>query len=157
MKNRPDILWPAAVIGLLLLSGITTFAVLFASKSDGGAQVIDNYYRRSVAWDSLAAEQRASNELGWHLRVDLTASSDDTAILVVTDQEGGVVDGLSGSVSVSRPQASTTFGTHSLTPIDSTSGAYRFSFPYHERGLWDLQITAVRGDQRLLERVRVEI
>jgi len=155
--RRPDIVWPATIIGLLVLSGITTFAVLFASKSDGGAQVVDNYYRRSVAWDSLASAQRASDSLGWHLAVKVGTPTSGHAILSVVDGDGNGVDGLSGSVTVSRPQTSTVFATHSIAPLDSADGQYRFAFPYAEHGLWDLHVRASRHQQQLLEQIRVEI
>lgn len=151
--------WPAAIVALLLLSGVTTFAVLFASRSDGGAQVVENYYRKSVAWDSLSSSRRSSDSLGWHLSLDVRsdALSSEVGLATFMDAEGQAVTGLSGSVTVSRPQSSVVYGTHSLVADDSTAGRYSFSFPYRERGLWDLDVAVSRSGKKFFERIRVEI
>jgi len=157
VTKTPNILWPAAVVGLLLLSGITTFAVLIASRSDGGAQVVDNYYRKSVAWDSLAADRRASEALGWSVHVDILPRERATGVVVFTDKNGNAVTGLEGSVTVSRPQTSVVYGTHGFSTGDSLSGRYSFSFPYTAHGLWDLDVVAWRESERFIERIRIEI
>lgn len=157
MPKRSDIVWPAAVIALLLMSGVTTFAVLIASRSDGGAQVVGDYYRKSVAWDSLAAERRESEQLGWIAHVEMRPSPEAVGVVSFSDRGGRAITGLVGSVTVSRPQSATTYGTHSLAAVDSLSGSYVFSFPYAGRGLWDLDMVAKRGEEKFVRRIRIEI
>ncbi|MGA7306000.1 MAG: FixH family protein [Rhodothermales bacterium] len=157
MPKSPNVLWPAAIVGLLLLGGVTTFAVLIASRSDGGAQVVDNYYRKSVAWDSVAAERRASEALGWVARIEIQPPDQATGVAVITDKNGEPLTGLQGAVTVSRPQSSVTYGTHSLVEGDSSSGRYSFSFPYRDHGLWDLEIVARRAAERFIDKIRIEI
>lgn len=157
MAKSPNVLWPAAIVGLLLFGGVTTFAVLIASRSDGGAQVVDNYYRKSVAWDSLAAERRASEALGWVARIEIKPPDQATGVAVITDKNGVPLTGLQGTVTVSRPQSSVTYGTHSLVEGDSSSGRYSFSFPYRDRGLWDVEIVARRADEQFIDKIRIEI
>jgi nitrogen fixation protein FixH len=158
VSKHAHIVWPAVIVGLLLFSGITTFAVLFASRSDGGAQVVDNYYRRSVAWDSVAALTRASQDLGWSVNVEVVDEVEGRfGVARFTDPSGRPLDGLAGTVTVTRPQSSVTYGTHRLTPGDSARARYRFDFPYTDRGLWDLDVVASRNGERFIKRVRIEI
>jgi nitrogen fixation protein FixH len=159
VSKHAHIIWPAVIVALLLLSGITTFAVLFASRSDGGAQVIDNYYQRSVAWDSVATITRASDSLGWNVNVTIRGDTphERTGTVVITDRAGQAIEGLAGTVTVTRPQSAVTFGTHRFVRDDSVDTRYLFEFPYSEPGLWDLDVVASGDGERFVKRVRIEI
>ena len=158
VSKAPHIIWPAAIIGLLLLSVVTTFAIMWASQSDGGAQVVDDYYRKSVAWDSLAAVRDASELLGWSVAISLEGSDKSRqAVVTVTDSSDTPLERLSGSVTVTRPQSIASFGDFSLEEVDETKGLYRFSFPFSGRGLWDLDFRIQQADIHYSTTVRIEI
>ena len=158
MSKAPHIVWPAAINGLLLLSVITTFAILWASQSDGGAQVVNDYYRKSVAWDSVSAARDASERLGWSLNVNMDAAiGSGYGTFAIADEGGSPVLNLTGSVSVTRPQSAALYGTFDLMAVDRTPGSYRFEFPFSGRGLWDLDFRVRSVDLSYSRKVRVEI
>lgn len=157
MSKSAHILWPAAIIGLLLLSGLTTAAIFWASRSDGGAQIVDDYYQKSVAWDSIAAVRDQSNLLGWTAAVSIRVEEDGRyGLVTVIDRDGLPVEGLSGVAVVSRPQTSASYGTHALAPA-GTPGFYRFDFPYTTGGLWDIDLQTEKSGHRFARMIRVEI
>jgi len=142
---------------LLVASIVTMIAVLVASSSDGGVQVVDRYYEKAVAWDSLAAIRRSSNALGW--RADVAIDSFENGRrgrLVMTDADGAPLSGLSGKVTVARPQWAQSIAEHRLLESAVERGVYYFEFPYSEPGLWDLTVDASVGSNRFVNRIRIE-
>jgi nitrogen fixation protein FixH len=157
MSRSAHIIWPAAIIGLLLLSGLTTAAIFWASRSDGGAQIVDDYYRKSVAWDSIAAVRDQSNLLGWTAAVAIRVEENDRfGLVTVVDSDGLPVEGLTGVAIISRPQTSSAYGSHALEPA-GTPGSYRFDFPYTTRGLWDIDLQTEKSEHQFARMIRVEI
>lgn len=158
MKDRSHIVWPAVIIALLMFSGLTVVAVMWASRSDGGARVVENYYERSVAWDSIAAARAETDRLGWEARARIdVVDGKAMGIIDFRDLNGDPVVGIVGEVTVSRPHSSSTFGTQLLSQTPGQPGLYRFHFPYEGRGLWDLGIEADRADDHFSKTVRVEV
>ncbi|MBT4052293.1 MAG: hypothetical protein HOE73_04300, partial [Bacteroidetes Order II. Incertae sedis bacterium] len=94
------LIWPLIVVALLLSSVGMMMGVVIIAKSDGGAQVVDDYYDRAVAWDSLNSLDQAFIDQGWLTYLILDAS---TGRLVVQDSLGIRLSDLSGSVEMTRP------------------------------------------------------
>ena len=60
------------MVGLLLLGIVTTLGTLFAAHSDGGAQVVEDYYQKAVDWEAFGKtassfRHRAKSELNKEL------------------------------------------------------------------------------------------
>ena len=66
--------WPLFVITLLVSSVVMMGIVVMAARSDGGAQVVDDYYEQAVKWDSLAEARTAASTLGWTTSLTLGRS-----------------------------------------------------------------------------------
>jgi len=130
--------WPAGVV-LLLLSSVSMMAmVVMAAKSDGGAQVVDNYYQKAVAWDSLATESARVADLGWTAAWTIGTQAAEHQIMV-RDEEGMPVEGLSLDIRLQQPQ----FAEVQFTPEASwhaDSGSYVFTTSPLSPGLWDALI-----------------
>lgn len=155
MAIRSDIAWPAAIISLLLLSGLTVVAIVWASQSDGGAKVIDDYYKKAVEWDSASAVAAQSADLGWQASVELAEKGTTTTTLKVFDSDGAVIAGLDGTVIVRRPHATEVFAE-----LDVTSGLepgeLLIDYAFEERGLWDIELRLHRADDLFIDQLRVE-
>lgn len=145
MKIPPHIAWPAFVVGLLTLGVATTFASLIASRSDGGAQVIEDYYQKAVDWDARQALQEASDALGWQVTLSPHVDGDRAALaLTFHDADGRPLDGLKGTVRGFRPQNA---DVQFEAPIEATGpGRYSAAFPAPRTGLWDFEVTAHTPD-----------
>lgn len=55
----PQFLYPGIVIGILLLSVVAHIILIVEASSDGGAQVVPDYYEKSLQWDETQAREAA--------------------------------------------------------------------------------------------------
>ena len=55
----PQILYPGMVIGILSMSVIAHIILIVNAASDGGAQVVPDYYEKAVNWDAEQARAAA--------------------------------------------------------------------------------------------------
>ncbi len=148
LQLPPHIAWPLFVV-LLMLTGIgTTFALLFASKSDGGAQVVENYYQKATTWDTYASERAASAALGWKAEVSVLPPDDASTLrpveVLFQDRDGAPLTGLTGIIRALRPQQARAVAEVPLAPAADKPGAYRMLMPVYGAGLWDFEIAARR-------------
>ena len=157
--TRPEFVWPAAVVSLLLFGVGLTFGVLYFARSDGGAQVIGDYYRQGVAWDSVAAVRDRAAQLGWQVQVTISAQpgSDGrrTVETTVTDSTGAGIEGLRLEIrlfspAIDRPVAST-------GAVDEGLGRYRTALQIDRPGLWDIEVAGLTAEGPFRVRIRREI
>lgn len=154
----PHIAWPAFVIALLLLGIGSAFEALFAARSDGGAQIVEDYYDAALDFDETRAARAASDALGWTAAVSVGACEGGLCPVEVTvrDRDGAPVEGLSGVVRASRPQEATAAARLPLSSSEAP-GVYRQLMPVSADGLWDFALDAQRGDDRFITTVRREL
>ena len=160
MKLPPHITWPLFIVGLLGMSVTTVVITVVAARSDGGAQVIDDYYQKAVNWDETAALQAASDALGWHAEIVLPPDSQNTMprLVEVTlrDREGRPIESAQGAIRAFRPHRAGVVAERPLTPAE-TPGLYRQALPINQGGLWDFEIVAVRDTSTFITTIRKEI
>lgn len=130
--------WPLFVI-ILLVSSVTMMGlVVMAARSDGGAQVVDDYYEQAVNWDSLAEARSAAVTLGW--TSDLSLERTETGlegIISFRDSTGASISGYTVLVSLRRPQLAAEVD-EVTAELDALSGTYSFSTSHSGQGLWDI-------------------
>lgn len=141
MKRKNFSPWPLAIVTLLVGNAALAFFALYMSRSDGGAQVVPDYYARAVAWDSLAAVQRATAASGWRLVV-LDPDAHDSLAFEVRDAGGRRVDGLSGDISIRRP-----FLSEPLLTTDVDEALVVDSSPIGGFGLFDAEANLTDGER----------
>lgn len=157
--TRPEFAWPAAVVSLLLFGAGLTFGVLYFARSDGGAQVVGDYYRQGVAWDSVAAVRGRAADLGWSVQVSIAAqpgADGRRAVdVAVTDSTGAGIEGLELEIrlftpSIDRPVAST-------NAVDEGMGRYVTALQIDRPGLWDIEVAGRSTQGPFSVRIRREI
>lgn len=132
--------WPLLVIALLLSSVVVMGFVVLAATSDGGAQVIDDYYNEAVQWDSLASARSAASRLGWTATLEVSSGPDGVeGVVSLIDSTGTALAGRSAVVQLRRPQLADIVA-ESPAREGSVSGTYVFSSTASGAGLWDIQI-----------------
>lgn len=135
--------------------------VVFASRSDGGAQVVENYYQKALNWDERNQLLNASDALGWAvtLQFEPASGSDGQAVLVARfeDSEGRPVRNLRGGIKAFRPQTTAVIAEMPLVDIPEQPGVYRQAFAQPARGLWDFEVDVTQGDVRYLKVFRKEL
>lgn len=146
---RAAALWPAAVVGALVVTVGANIAIFVLANDGDRAAVEPHYYERAVAWDSTMAEEARSAATGWEATVTLSpaGASRDGAVLRVrlVDRESRPVDG-----AIVRVEA-----IHNLDEGRRVSavlgprgnGAYEDRVPLERRGLWELRLRADRGSE----------
>lgn len=132
--------WPLLVIGLLSSSVVVMGFVVMAARSDGGAQVIDDYYGEAVRWDSLAHARQAASRLGWSATLDMSSDLRGMEGMVsLVDSAGMALTGLHAIVQLRRPQLADVVA-ELAAEHSGVSGSYAFSTAASGSGLWDIQI-----------------
>ena len=158
-KSREHIVWPAAIIILLLSSVVMMTGVLFAARSDGGAQVVDDYYNSAVMWDSLQAIKDQSNASGWNVtfRIDSNEQSGmSKGVFVVHDKSDAVVHDILGQAVIRQPHLASNILSERITASETTPGEYTVSFPGEWRGLIDISLDARTGSDPIVFKQRIE-
>lgn len=161
MKFRipPHIAWPGFVVLLLGLSITAAVLTLVLANSDGGVQVIDDYYTRAVHFDEAQSRRAAFGQTGWTMMVDVEAPGTNAGLhpVVVTfrDAEGAPVTGLRGTLRALRPQRARAVATIPL--VEAEPGVYRQQVPVNAAGLWDFEVEARRDTLAVEHTVRLEL
>jgi len=143
------------------MSVITSVGTLIIAQSDGGAQVVDQYYQKASEWDQHAGQEAEDDALGWSVQVAPLASPSSTEAREVeftfTDSSGAPVRELSGTLRAFRPQWVKPVAEAALSEMDETPGAYRLALPDAGAGLWDFEIDAHLGSAHFFRRIRGEL
>lgn len=149
--KKPVSPWPFAIVGLLVLNAAAAFLILFISRSDGGAQVVPDYYNRAVAWDSLASSNMETAATGWNFRIQ-DPNRSDSLVFVVVDAAGDELSGFSGQLVFSRPQYSAPIA---IVPIAQNQplAVDASSLP---RGLYDVRAELRRGETDFRPTIRFD-
>ncbi len=157
----PHIAWPLFIVAILLVGIGGAFSALIAAHSDGGAQVIEDYYAQAVAWDEIASRRARSVMLGWRADLQILDGTTDTRLytteITVRDSSGAGVPGLSGTIRAMRPQQAGAVAEIPLAPVAGSPGLYRQQLPIGEAGVWDFEVTAHKDSVQFHTRIRREI
>lgn len=161
LRLPPHIGWPLLIVGLLLISITASVGTFVIANADGGAQVVDDYYRQAVHWNETAARRAASAALGWEAAVTIrpegTAAGLRGVDVLLRDRQGAPVTGLHGTVRALRPQRAGAVAAIPLAPVPDVPGLYRQQMPIDAAGLWDFEITAERDTSIFVTTVRIEV
>ena len=135
--------WPLMVVALLVSSVVMMMGVVMAARSDGGAQVLDNYYEQAVQWDSIATVRDAAQLRGWTASLQLDKQEERVVGFVsIADSSGVPISREAAQVRLSRPQYSETVANIDATWDDEVS-AFRFSSESMRPGLWDIHFVVM--------------
>ena len=157
----PHIAWPLFVVGLLVLGVTYSMWVVFASRSDGGVQIIENYYEKAVDWDNRQKIIQASEAMGWH--VEITPEQASSLLpagglrVIFKDSAGLLLEGLTATVKASRPQTTRVIREMELQSVSGAPGEYFHQFPEMGPGLWDFEITADKDTLKFVRMIRKEL
>ena len=151
--REKGLIWPVIVVALLLTSVGGMATVVFFARSDGGAQVIDQYYEKAVAWDSLSAMNQAYRKKKW--TAVLTVENGNGSLIVQDSLRIRVTD-LTGIVNLTRPQSASEGVQYSLE-YEPEDTSYAFSHGSLASGLWDYNFQVESGETGFSFSVRKEI
>ena len=157
----PHIVWPMGIVALLVIGVGYSLWVVFASQSDGGVQVIDNYYEKAVEWDERVALQNQSDATGWHVTLTFEpaqrASEPPSLLLHFADRSSQNLEGLQGIVKATRPSSAAIVAEMNLEGASIAPGVYRLAFAGARAGLWDFEIDVMLDSLRFTKVIRKEL
>ena len=148
--------WPAALVLVLAVTVLANIALFWKANHDPSFAVEPDYYQRAVEWDSTVARRSRSAALGWRADVRLSPPEAGAATLRVrlSTRDGADLD----SADV-RAEASHNAHGADLFAVRLRAtgpGQYAARIPSTARGLWRVDLSAVRGADAFSERVTVD-
>jgi len=151
---KPAAMWPAAVVAVLAITVGANVWLAWKAREPNGAVLEPDYYRKAVAWDSLAALQGRSDALRWSADAAIGAAAGGRAHLRATlaDSLGAPVTGASVTLEAVHNLAAATPVHASLA--ETAPGTYEADAALGRPGLWELRLAATRGEDRFLVRLR---
>jgi len=142
--------WTLAIVGLLG-GNLIAMAVLATTANRGGAQVIDDYYEKSVHYDDAIDEAARSTALGWSADPTLSA---DTLEVRVHGASGAPLAGARVRVDgYPRAHASDRFA---IDLVAIGGDRYRAHVPGRRTGVHDLTIRVELDGAQFTRRIAVE-
>jgi nitrogen fixation protein FixH len=152
----PHIFWPGMVVGILLLSVGANVVLVVKARSDGGAQIIEDYYSKAAHYDEGQAKAAKSKALHWTHEVTVAPSEQPNVgtVRVVLRDTAGPLEDLGVQLTLRDPAKIAVVASAQAT--HEGGGVYVIPVPLQRHGLWDVDILATQGSTTFEERVRVE-
>jgi nitrogen fixation protein FixH len=148
--------WPIAIGLVLGVTVLANVAVYWTANHDPSFAVEPDYYRRAVEWDSTVARERRSAALGWTVEARLAPPEDGHATLLVRvrGRDGAALDSADVRADASHNARGADVFPIRLVPVGD--GEYAGAIPSARQGLWRIDLSAVRGSERFVERVTLD-
>jgi nitrogen fixation protein FixH len=149
--------WPIGVA--LALGGVVAgnIWVMRIASGDPSFAVEPEYYRRALAWDSIAAQARASSLLGWRVTAHLdpfTAGNGARLSVRLADSSGATIRG--ADITVDALFVARAAEIHTVSLAEDASGLYSAQLPVRFSGQWELRLRARRGGALYTTTSRIE-
>lgn len=139
--------WPLFIVVLLVSSVVMMGLVVMAARSDGGAQVISDYYEQAVRWDSVATLRDAASARGWNATLDVERTAGELhGRITIVDSTGTPLLFPTARVTVTRPQFAETSSDIDAASVEG-SPVLIFRMPLDGSGLHDIRalVTDAQG------------
>lgn len=149
--------WPIAIVVLLAANAAGTAILIRASGGDDVHAVEPDYYRKAVAWDSIAAARHRAAELGWRLPATLGPIGDDGgAELQVT-----LLDRAGAPMSNASLRVVAIHNAHAHHAVEAelsatAPGQFAARLPLRWAGRWEMRFTIERAGERVPVSTRLE-
>jgi nitrogen fixation protein FixH len=149
----PHVFWPGLVIAFMAMSVIAMTTTMMLAVSDPSFAVIDDYETKASTWNDTAAQRHASAALGWTASIefgkDVDVYGERSVIIRLNDRDGDPVTGAAVHATLFHPARSANRLT--ATFEESDPGAYVGRFTPRREGLWEVELTARRGDDAFID------
>jgi len=147
--------WPIGVGVVLVLTVAANIWIAFRANDDPSMAIESDYYQKAVRFDADQALRHRSERLGWHVALDAAATDGQATVTArLVDSTGAPVHG-----AIVRFRA-----RHVARSNDAISGvaheagnAYVATMAMARRGLWDVDVEVVRGNDRFVTEQRLDL
>jgi nitrogen fixation protein FixH len=154
-ERRAQRWWLGGIIAFFAVQALIWTAAITLTHRDHAYAVVPDYDQRAMHWDDYRAELEASKALGWQTKVSLTPvphrSGRARIELRLTDRTGAPVLPDSFALTVFHcARAARRIEVPLAVEGETLSG----EVPMDRPGLWQLELEAARGADRLVDRQR---
>ena len=139
--------WPLGLALALAASAAANIGFAVVASRDPSFAVEPDYYRKGLEWDRTMAQEEVNRHLGWALSVDAGPAerpADLRLVVRLSDRDGRGVDGAAVTVAARHGARAAEAVSGDLAPV--AGGRYAADLPLRRAGLWELRLTARRGD-----------
>jgi nitrogen fixation protein FixH len=128
--------------------GVNVTMMTLAISTMPGTEV-ESPYLAGIKYNAEIASARAQEARGWHLTSRVDRGSDGRAVVMIEarDRDGAPLAGLALSVKLARPTDQR--ADRAFTLGERTAGRYAGDAVDVAAGIWDLEVEADRGGERL--------
>ncbi len=155
--------WPMYLGGLLLMSVTANAILVYIATRDDAPRPVEDYYEKSLQWDADAALVEASRQLGWVVAYGIpegpqySLDAPRPVDIVVTDQDGAGVIGLTGRLVAVRPAGPPPNPAGALVRLARAPWSYRTLVHLRAWGIWEFNLDAQRDHLRFVYSGRVHV
>jgi hypothetical protein len=145
--------WPVFLGAILSMSVLAQGIMVYHATSKEAPLPQEKYYEKAEAWDKSQAELESSRKLGWTVSFAMpsgpqyVAGSARPVDVLITDNKGELVRGLTGKFLATHPSESRLNASGQLTELPQEPGHYRVLIPFPIGGLWDFHLDMHKGQQ----------
>ncbi len=147
---RPEVKWPAIIIGALTVHALAWIAVAVLATSNPSYAVEEDYYDKAIAWDAKRHQDAVNADLGWSLQAAVTAPTVAGGPAVVSatlvDRDGLPVDGATVAIEAFHNARADLILRAQLDAAGA--GRYTAELPMRRDGRWEMRFTVERGFER---------
>ena len=147
---RPEIKWPAIIVGALTVHALAWIAVAVLATSNPSYAVEEDYYDKAVAWDAKRQQDAVNADLGWQLIADVEppALPGAPAVVQVTlvDAAGRPIDGATVDLEMFHNARADLILRERLA--GDGAGRYSCELPMRRNGRWEMRFDVRRGAER---------
>ncbi len=140
-------LWPWIIAGALALHVVGSLVMVFVATSNPSYAVEEDYYQKALHWDDKRAQDRANEELGWVLDLEVhpaaTPGEEPTLEVRLADAGGEPLDGAVVAVETFHNTRAGDILRARLDPVGA--GVYRTTLPMRHNGRWEMRFTVDQG------------
>lgn len=152
-------LGPAIVVGMLSAHVLLCVAMIVLASTNPSFAVEPDYYRKALAWDNTARQQRRNAELGWTAGLELgeapSAIGERELRFRLQTADGRALDG--AAVELEAFPHSRGNERHSVRMTSAGDGVYVAGLRFEPRGLWEFRFSVQRGPETFTHVVKRDV
>jgi nitrogen fixation protein FixH len=131
-----------------------SFVAIVLATGDPRQSVVADYHQQSLHWNETAAARHASELLGWTWDVSASELADvyghRMVTLVLRDAAGRPINDALTSLQLMHHAHGQDIQHIDLTPVARKAGTYEGTAVIRNSGIWQLDLRAVRDQQKFI-------